>query len=108
MDREHMGIIERLQALDEPTKHKVLVVATLVIMVVVIYFWLAYFNNLVAGISSPQVAQNGNDVGPAAGSGFSDAVKNASALVYGRFMDVAHALGNILQAPRQYIIQPPK
>ncbi len=95
-------MIERLQALGEPTKKKVLIIATGIAMVIVIYFWLAYFNNLLTSVTQPTVAQNAVDQAaqtaePAAGSSFFQGI-----------MNLVHGLGNILQAPRQYIVEPPK
>jgi hypothetical protein len=43
------GLIHRLQNLDEGHKQKIMVVATIIIMIVVIWLWAAYFNSIVAG-----------------------------------------------------------
>jgi ABC-type Fe3+ transport system permease subunit len=37
----------KLQSLDEPTKRKVLIGSTIVIMIVVLFVWVAYFNSIV-------------------------------------------------------------
>ena len=42
-----MKFLEELRSLEESTKKKVLYISAAVIMIVVIYFWLAYFNSLV-------------------------------------------------------------
>ena len=39
--------LEKLQAADEETKKRIIVVATAVIMTLIIFVWLSYFNNLV-------------------------------------------------------------
>ena len=52
------SFLETLQALDEGTKKKIMIIATIVIMAIVIYFWLAYFNGLVAAVSQPAIANN--------------------------------------------------
>lgn len=118
---ESKGFIEKLQSLDGPAKNKVLIVATAVVMVIVIYFWLAYFNNLIAGVSQPApVAENlaaenavpmQTQAQTSAGGGSVgtwDSFKSAAAFIYGEFMNVAHGLSDILQAPRQYIVNPPQ
>jgi hypothetical protein len=105
--------LERLRAASEPTKRRWIVVITAVVMVAVIYVWLAYFNNLLtAGFSQPaateQPALPGNGGGTSGSTSFSQTLKNAVANIYGIFGDMFHALGNILNAPREYIIKPPK
>lgn len=98
-----MGILHELQALDEPAKKKVLIVATAIAMAIVIYFWLAYFNNFVAGISqsadeqAPQIAVQSS-------SGGISFWQNA----YMGAMNALHGLANILQAPREYLVKPPQ
>lgn len=54
------GWLESLRALPDPAKKKILTVTAIVFMAIVIYFWLAYFNNLIAGVmQSSGVAQGG-------------------------------------------------
>jgi hypothetical protein len=109
--------IEGLQALDERTKHKVLIAATIVIMIIVIYLWLAYFNNLVAGIGNAGATDTtGNQAVSAApvaqpavqNPGFFGSIGNAITSLPASFMGAMHWLGRILDAPRQYIINPPQ
>jgi hypothetical protein len=40
-------LLAKLQSLDEPTKRKVLIGSTVVIMIVVLFVWVAYFNSIV-------------------------------------------------------------
>ena len=53
------SFFEELQSLNEGTKRKVAIVATIVLMVGVVYVWLGYFNGLVAG-SSGSTGNAGN------------------------------------------------
>jgi hypothetical protein len=106
MDGEEKGnFLKRLQSADESTKTRWLVVLTIIIMAGVIYVWLAYFNNLVASFSQPLPL---GQVQASPGITFWDAAKNSVANLYGIFTDKLRALGNILQAPREYIIKPPR
>jgi hypothetical protein len=50
-------LLEKLQSLDEATKRKVLIGSTIVIMIVVLFVWVAYFNSIVI----PSAAQTGTD-----------------------------------------------
>jgi hypothetical protein len=102
-----MGFFEQLQSLDERTKTKVLIVATAIAMIVVIYVWLAYFNNLIAGVAQPAPMADASGAATE-GAGVWQSMQNAAGFLYGKCIGVLHALGNILQAPRQYIIQPPR
>jgi hypothetical protein len=113
MYEEHRkGFIEELQALDEPMKKKILVVATAIIMVIVVYFWLAYFNNLMVGASQTATIAQDQTAQPIAGTqptqGGQAAEPSMWANLWGNVAGALHRLGNILQAPRQYIIQPPQ
>ena len=117
-----VSFLEELRALSEPAKKKILVAATVAIMIIVVYFWLAYFNNIIAGVSRPavaltdQAAQNAQPAatgsvpaGNASASGETSLlghIGNGAAFLYGNFLNFEHGLGNILQAPGQYNVQP--
>jgi cytoskeletal protein RodZ len=102
---EKVNFLKRLQSADESTKRRWLVVLTVIIMSGVIYVWLVYFNNLVASFSqSPPPGQA--EASPTIT--FWDAAKNSLANLYGIFMGKLRALGDVLQAPREYIIKPPR
>ena len=99
LQEQQRGMLSELQSLDEPTKKKVLIVTTVIAMVLVIYFWLAYFNNLVGGFSQPAEAQLSTSTFPSSGASI---WQNMHAGITGAL----HGLGNILQAPREYLIKP--
>lgn len=124
-----MNFWEELRSLDEPTKTKILVVATVLIMVVVVYFWLAYFNGLIAGSQAggnavgaataepaqPSVPTTPTTSAPPATAaeqptsnvpGFWQNAANGTAFLYAQFMNVMRGLGSILAGPRQYLIKP--
>ena len=59
------SFIDELRSLDEAAKQKIMIVATMAIMIVVVYVWFGYFNGLVrrrptqpAIIAQTGVAQN--------------------------------------------------
>ena len=91
--------LEELQALSEPTKFKVLVVATIMVMAVVLYLWLGYFNAIVAD-NQPQ--QN------SAGPGFAQNVKAGMAAIVSDFANIPHWIAGLFQNPKQYTIHPSK
>ncbi|RJQ28637.1 hypothetical protein C4571_03135 [Candidatus Parcubacteria bacterium] len=100
---EYRGFLHKIQSADEPTKRKWVVVFSTIAMALVVYVWLAYFNNLI-----------GNSVAPASNEPvqeeptFFDAVRRGSAILYEGFKGKIQDLGGILKAPREYIIQPPR
>jgi len=42
------GLIHRLQGLEDKRKQKVMIIATIVIMIVVVWLWALYFDAIVA------------------------------------------------------------
>jgi hypothetical protein len=95
------GLLEELQSLDESTKKKIMIVASAMVMIVVVYFWLAYFNTIVANVAQPQPAVADSAV-------HEGGQTNLLATMYEGAMNILHKLGNIFEAPRQYIVHPPK
>ncbi len=121
-----MSFWEQLQSLDESTKTKILVVVTMVVMTVVVYFWLAYFNAIIvsagpsgggaavaqtapqAAVTAPAAALAVGNAAPAASdsAGIGRGAVIALGYAYGQFVNMIHAIGNIFQAPREYIVRP--
>lgn len=93
--------LEKLQSSSEATKRKWMFATTLVIMVLVIYVWLAYFNNLVGGFNQSETA-----TAPQGSFTFWQSMKNGTAVIYQTFNDKLHAFGQILASPREYIVNP--
>lgn len=114
------GFLEKLQSLDERTKQWILIAATAVIMIVVVYVWLAYFNSILANVASTTSEPAPALATPAAGapgaSGAASAggtsvwqnIGNVFSAIYGSLAGAVRGLGSILQTPRQYIIHPPR
>ena len=99
------NFLEKLQSADESIKKRWMIILTIIVMTVVVYVWIAYFNNLIVSMSmSQQIVSS-----PPADSGsLWQTAKNGMASLYGIFIDKVHGLGQILQAPREYIIKPPQ
>lgn len=104
---QHQNFLEKLQSSDEATKQRWLVGSAAVIMAIVVFLWLAYFNAFVIG--SRDAAPMGAN--PAAASGsvtFFGTMRNGASVIYNGFMGGLRSFGNILEAPREYIIKPPQ
>jgi len=98
------SFLKRLQSADEATKRRWIVALTAAATVIVVYVWLAYFSNLLTGASYRE--SSGADARER--FTFWQAVRNGGAIVYENLADAMGRLGGVLQAPREYIIQPPK
>ena len=98
------NFLEKLQASEERIKKRWLIGLTAIVMVGVVYVWLAYFNNLVAGFEAPPAEINQ----PKGGFSFLETLKRGAAVIYDVFSDKLQAFANILEKPREYIIQPPR
>ena len=96
--------MEKLQSSDEGTKKRWLIGLTAIVMVGVVYVWLAYFNNLVVGFQAPGAETSEQ----AAGFSFLETLKRGAAVIYGVFSEKLQVFAKILEKPREYIIQPPK
>lgn len=103
MDR----FLEKLRAADENTKMRWIIIITAVIMVIVVYIWLAYFNNLFATASAP-VATESNNQEKSAGQNPLTFLQQRAGALYSIFIDKIQVLGNILKTPREYIVKPPQ
>ena len=94
--------IEQLQNLDESTKTKIMVIATILIMAIIIYFWLGYFGNIVSAVPGQAVASNQQpetNSEKASTPGFFERMGNGLATI-------SHAFENFFQAPKKYLINP--
>jgi hypothetical protein len=104
-----MGIenfLKKMQAADSASKKKILVVSSAVVMAIVVYVWLMYFNTLLVGAGAPPAADAGV---PAEERGsFWETMKRGGVVLYERIMGGVSRLGEMLQAPREYIVKPLK
>ena len=88
--------IEKLQAADEGRKRKWMIISTTIVMAVVIYVWLGYFNNLIARLSQPVLPQSPEVVRKPS---FLETMKTGAAAIYEVF-------SRLVKAPKEYIIKP--
>ena len=72
-----------------------MVVFTVIIMIVVVYVWLGYFNNLIASLSGPQVAETER----VEGFSFWQTMRAGMAAIYDN-------VSGIFSAPKEYKIKP--
>lgn len=115
--------IRELQSLDEPIKQRVLIAASAITMMLVVYIWIGYFNSIVMG-GPTQLADQSASVQAGAvpsaitGDVATSAVTTPSApgfwqMLGGGIDSLYHGAvsgfkgaGSALQAPKQYDITP--
>ena len=99
------GFLEKLRSADEGTKTRWIIIITSIIMVIVVYIWLAYFNNLFTTASVPAETEPNNQGKSATTNPRTSLQQRAGALYY-IFIDKIRALGTMLKTPREYIVTP--
>jgi hypothetical protein len=97
-----MNFLAKLQSTDESTKKKWLILITVVSMMIVVSVWLKYFNNLVIGVNNNPTVDGGS------GFSFFETMKEGTAFLYDSLAQKMTGLGEVLNAPRNYIVSPPK
>ena len=95
------SFLGELQSLDEATKRKVAIVATVIIMVGVIFVWVGYFNGLVAGVSQQQTTVATNN-----SPSFTQNIKSGMAAIGNGFVGATQWFIGIFKNPGQYTIHP--
>ena len=103
------NFLEKLQSASNEQKKIWMIIFTSAAMVVVIFLWLAYFNNLVASLSRPSNIAQSQDNGAEAKSqdfSFTETMKNGTAIVFGFLGDRVNDLVKLFEKPKEYIIQP--
>lgn len=93
--------LEKLQNADDRTKWRYGTAITTVVMVLVIYIWLAYFNTLVA----PQTTATNAEVGDE-GFSFWETTKQETASMYNGFKEQISNFKTMIEMPKEYEIKP--
>jgi len=94
-------ILKKLQSLDHKNKTIALIVLSGFAMLFVLYIWGAYFNFIIAQYGESQIAsETTNDVG------FFDKINNSLAFVYESLNSGIKYLGNLINGPKEYNINP--
>lgn len=96
--------MERLRTADENTKTRWLVALSIMCMIIIVFVWLKYFNNLIAQQPRPQpIAETKNEP-----FSFWQTMKNGAEFLGQNIIDKLRNFGALLGAPRSYIVNPPK
>lgn len=102
MEEEKKTFIEELQALDESVKRRILTVSTIVVVAVVAYAWIGYFNSLVVGSSEQATAVATTPTATVPGPTVQG---DSQSFWQGMENDMAD-IGNTLRGPGQYSVKP--
>jgi hypothetical protein len=98
-------MLEELQSLSDAKKKHVLVIATIIIMVIIVGVWVAYFNSIIVGTAQQASAEatSTDTAAPASASA------PAQASEPGLWQNIENGFGsiaNVFRNPSQYNIQP--
>jgi hypothetical protein len=111
-----MTFLQELQSLEESTKTKVLVVTSIVLAIIVFYFWLAYFSGIVLGGAQSLTADQDQEQAAASPSlsslpvaspdqGFWGRVGNGTAIVGRSIGSGFEWIGQAFESPKEYKIK---
>jgi hypothetical protein len=94
--------LQKLQTADDATKRRYGALFALIIMAIVIYIWLAYFNTIITPVA--RVAT----VAPEEEMGFSfwDTVSKETASVYNAFANQLSKIKEMITKPKEYEVMP--
>jgi hypothetical protein len=117
MHEDQKGFLEEIQSLSDSTKKRVLIIATMLIMIIVIGVWVTYFNNIVvgapqSGATAVTTLPTGTTTSPvaivppapvatpsASGPGLWQNIESG-------FSSILHGIAGIFSHPTNYTIQP--
>jgi len=106
MNTDQKSFIEELRALSDPVKRKVFWGAVAASMILVVYFWLAYFNTIVPNTASaPSVAAQ-TSVSGTEGAGIFGLFTDAASSFWRAIGDGARGMISEMKSPKQYNIGP--
>ncbi len=97
------NFLERLRSADERIKTGWLIALSAISMVIVVFVWVKYFNNLIMeSVSTRPVEEESRSFS------FWQTMENGTAFLRQDLSEKIRNFGAMLAAPRNYIIQPPK
>jgi flagellar basal body-associated protein FliL len=104
-------MFQELQSLSEGNKKRVLVIATIIIMVIIIGVWAAYFNSVVMGTAQPVATESPTSSAVVAPAPTATATAPVTAQANGpslwqNIKDGFGSIANVFKKPSQYTIQP--
>lgn len=104
--RELKIFLLKLRSSDERRKKRWLIGSTVVIMVIVIYVWLAYFNYLFADLKIAGPAPEVTPASEQSNSSFWQTMKNGVAVIYRDVIGKINEWKQTIATPKDYIIKP--
>lgn len=109
MTPDNKSILEKLRALDNPVKLKVMMIATILVMILVVFLWVAYFNAVIVPSLAPvDITQTSTTVSevPDSGSGISDLFSSTMSSFWDVMKNAGRSFKEIVQNPKQYNVSP--
>jgi hypothetical protein len=106
MNTDRKSFIEELRSLSDPVKRKVFWGAVAASMILVVYFWLAYFNTIVPGaVPGPDTTVQTSTTGTE-GAGVFGLFADAAGSFWQAIENGARGMVSEMKNPKQYNIGP--
>lgn len=108
MNVDQKSFIEEIRSLSDPVKRKIMLGATAVSMVLVMYLWFAYFNTIVPNVVPVTTAQTpiATSTPDTGGPGILGLFANAASSFWQATLNGAREAAGALKNPKQYNISP--
>jgi uncharacterized membrane protein YraQ (UPF0718 family) len=102
-------MLEELQSLSDGNKKRILVIATVIIMVIIIGVWVAYFNSVIMGTTQPTATEATTSsavVAPITTTVAPAATQANGPSLWQNIENWFESIANIFKKPSQYTVQP--
>ncbi len=94
-----LNFLKKLQASDEGVKQRWLIASSAILMAIVIFLWLGYFNALIQPVNAPPPTES-------ADLSFWQTFKTGLGIISENIKSEIKSWLGILKSPKDYIIQP--
>jgi len=105
-DVDPKSFIEELRSLSVPAKRKVMISVTIATMLVVVYFWVAYFNSIVPNVSPTTQVSATAEESDTNGPGVLGLLANAAGSLWQAIGNGVQGVTGAVRNPKQYNISP--
>jgi flagellar basal body-associated protein FliL len=101
-------MLEELQSLSDGNKKRVLVIATIIIMVIIVGVWVAYFNSIIMGTAQQAATEATTSVAvaPTVTTTTPVTAQTNGPSLWQNIENGFGSIANVFKKPSQYTIQP--
>lgn len=96
--------LKKIQTGDEGTKRLWLILFSGIAMILVVFFWIKYFNSIAQPVEQPQQQESAQEAGQS--FSFWQTLKAGIGVIFQSIADTFHYTFNKILEPKSYIIKP--